>query len=388
MSLIFLDTPQIDLLERVRRSDPVRYRSFLDTWKGRGCVLVLTSAHAGELRRHGNPSRREGRYQVMADLAPIRTDVPVSRDTSSNRPLAFIDREIARAIVERGLATAIGLVAEELQRWTDVLPGRVDADVLDWLRLSESESYLDVENLMYQGAQFSAGAEKSRAHTKKERRLRDIPNAPLTTPEADARQAEFSKQMASLHERSQREGLPPIPADVPPMIANIFSQFLTRMSEIGPQAALLEKLPIARLNKEEVMKLPTHELVNCSIFEAMVRRFSHDILNLGEGEQEFLVRTLELSDAPGTWIKLRLRLCVRRGSHEPRPSHSYDAERLAYLPYVDLMLTDAEMAGFVRQIVNEKSSPERIRGLRPPLSISSTMDALEKSLDSLSPLID
>ena len=97
--LIFLDTPQIDLLERVRRSDPVRYSSFRDTWKRRGCTLVLTLAQEGELRRYLDASRREGRYQVLADLAPIRRDVP--REYRSGNPRTLIAREIVRAVLDR-----------------------------------------------------------------------------------------------------------------------------------------------------------------------------------------------------------------------------------------------------------------------------------------------
>lgn len=43
MPLVFLDTPQIDLLEKTHQNDPDRYRSFQTKWSARGCSLVFTS---------------------------------------------------------------------------------------------------------------------------------------------------------------------------------------------------------------------------------------------------------------------------------------------------------------------------------------------------------
>jgi len=100
--LISLDTPQLHLLEKLRRTDQERHKSFVDTWKGSGCVLVFTSTQASELRRYGNRDRREGRYRALTDLAPIRTDLPFPRGISPG-PQSFLEREIVRALVERGL---------------------------------------------------------------------------------------------------------------------------------------------------------------------------------------------------------------------------------------------------------------------------------------------
>src|SRR2546425_1390181 len=120
-------------------------------------------------------------------------------------------------------------------------------------------------------------------------------------------------------------------------------------------------------------------------FELQVRRFAHEVLNVSESDQESLARTLDLSDCPGSWLERRLDLSVRHGCRQPRASHHYDVERLAHLPYVDLLLTDAEMADFVRQVRNDESTPARIRDVRPPVAIPSSLDALEEALGSLKP---
>jgi hypothetical protein len=114
--LISLDPPHFHLLERVRRIGPVRYSSFRDAWKGRGCILVFTTTQASEMGRYQNTPRREGRYQVLADLAPIRTDLPVQEGVS-NGPRTFMEREIIRAMVERGLIKATNPDVDPLPKW-------------------------------------------------------------------------------------------------------------------------------------------------------------------------------------------------------------------------------------------------------------------------------
>jgi len=96
--LILLDTWNIDLLERTRRLEPDRYAGFTKAWKERGCVLVFTSTEAKELRMHPDADRREGRYQVLAHLAPIRTDLLVPQGKFSG-PRMFVEREIVCAMV-------------------------------------------------------------------------------------------------------------------------------------------------------------------------------------------------------------------------------------------------------------------------------------------------
>ncbi len=383
VSLIFLDTPQIDLLERVRRSDRLRYSSFRDTWKRRGCTLVLTLAQEGELGRYSNDARREARYQVLADLAPIRRDVPTEYRPSEPRTL--MDREILRAMVERALITVTGPGADELlKRWTDVLPGHLNANEAGLLRLNENETLRGLLNLEYDAARFSAAADRD-APTKTNKRVRDVPSAPTSTEKTLDYRTEIEKVIALLQEQSRLGKLPPIPVDALPVISNFSQEFLRRAEEIGPQAALVEYLPVVGFTKAEQLKLTTHELASRWFFESQVRSVARELLNASEQEQELLARTLDFADCPGSWLQWNLGVCVRRGCSEPRPNHHFDEERLGYLPYVDLLLTDAEMVEFVRQVRNDKSTPARIRDTRPPVAIPTSLDALEEALDSLEP---
>jgi hypothetical protein len=384
MPLIFLDTPQIDLLEEQRRGDPVRYASFCDAWKRRGCTLVFTLTQAGEVIRYGDASRRGGRYQVLGDLAPIRTDFPTTQGGPPG-PQTLFAREILRAIADRGLTTAIGHGVAELAEWTDVLPGRLNAGAAEYLRATmENQDYQDLENRMYDAARFAAAAEKLDAQRKDNPRVRGLPHTPVPPEKVPDCWAGFEKAISLCVEESRLGKLPPIDADALRLSASLFQAFLSRAEEIGPRATSLEYLPVAGLTESDQLKLTTDDRPIRWLFGYLVCGVARDLFGAPDSEQESLARALDPADCPGFWLNWRLRICARRRSSEPKPSHHNDAARLGYLPYVDLLFTDAQMAEFVREIMRDSSTPERIRALRPPVAISRSLNALEEALDSLS----
>ena len=382
MALVFLDTEHLSLLEKARRTEPAGYASFLNAWKGLGCTLVFTLAQAAEVRRYENSSGREGRYQVLAELAPVRTDF-TQHPNDRPGPRILIEREILRAAVLRGLLTVTGPGADGLlQEWMDPFPGHFDANEARTLRAIESEEFLSLVSRERVAAQHAATAMKHERQIRKELRLRDLPDGPLPAEIALACRKEIEKVAASIEERFRGGSSPPTHGEAAAAVIHRIREFLTRTERIGRQAALLEQLQVAGSTKEELPKLKGRELVERHWFQVVARSFARDVLNVTADGEESLVRTLALADCPGSWLQKRLELSVRRDSSEPRPNHHYDCERLAYLPYVDLLLTDREMAGFVRQIQDNESTPQLIRDLPPPLSVASAMDALENAIDS------
>jgi hypothetical protein len=249
----------------------------------------------------------------------------------------------------------------------------------------ENQDYRDMENQMYDAARFEAGAEMAARQSKKRGRVRDLPTAPVPTHKALDCWAGFENAMAFLEEQSRLGNLPPIPAYALPVFTNVFQDLLSRAQEIGTRATLCERFPVVGLTASEQLKLEPDDLADHSVFEALVRIVAGARLNASESEQESLARTLDFADCPGSWLERRLRHRVEHGSSEPKPSHHNDAARVAYLPYVDLLFTDAEMTEFVRQVMRENSTPERIRALRPPAAISNSLEALGEALDSPSP---
>ena len=394
MALISLDTPQFHLLERVRRIDPVCYSSFRDTWRRRGCTLVVTMAQAFELGRYGNAPRREARYQVLTDLAPIRTDL-FDLEHMSGEPRILIQREIVRAMVQRGLIRAINPDADPLPQWTEILPRYLNASQAVLLRVIENEDYRGASEIEYKAVQFAVAAQKAegqrereaaeKAHgqTERKERVGDLPSTPLTAEKMLAVRTGMERAIASLQEQSRQGELPPLPADSIPKILDLALGFFGRAAEIGIQAALLEQLPVAGSTKTELLKMTWDDLVNSSVFKVYVRTFARDVLKANESDQDFLARTLSLTDCPGSWLQRRLELCVRRGCVEPKPNHHFDAEHLGYLPYVDLMLTDNQMTEFVREIRRDESTPAWIRNVRPAVSAPNSIDALEEKVNSL-----
>ena len=142
-------------------------------------IGAVSLTQAGELTRYGDASRREGRYQVLDELAPIRTDFPTTQGGPAG-PRTLFEREILNATGERGLIPPSVIGPLQLTEWTDVLPGRLDASVTDYLRATmENKDYQDVENRMYDAARFAAAAEKLDGQREENRRVRDLPHTPV-----------------------------------------------------------------------------------------------------------------------------------------------------------------------------------------------------------------
>jgi hypothetical protein len=213
--------------------------------------------------------------------------------------------------------------------------------------------------------------------------VRDLPNSPLTVENLAAAREGMQRALASVRDMSEAMELPRLPADAVPQIARFAEEFFGRAAEVGLRDALLERLPVCGLTTDKVLKLEGDELVEYSLFESCARGFARDVLNVDPSCQELLAKTLGPRDCPGFWLHMRLDLCIRRRVREPKPNHHFDAERLAYLPYVDLMLTDKEMAEFVREIRDDESTPSRIRNSRPARSIPGSIDALEETIRSV-----
>ena len=209
LSLIFLDTPQIGLLEEKQRTDYARYNSFCNAWKLHGFTLVFTLTQAGELTRYADASRREGRCQVLADLAPIRTDFDQTQDDAT-RPRVLLHREILRALAERGLITAAVIGADRLAAWADMLPGRLTVGYVGFLRmLMENEDYRKLETQMYDAARFAAAAMKSEGQARRNARVGSLRGGPVPPEIAARARDEIEKAVGWIREQSRLWRLAP-----------------------------------------------------------------------------------------------------------------------------------------------------------------------------------
>jgi hypothetical protein len=287
---------------------------------------------------------------------------------------------------ERGLVTATGTGVAQLAEWTDVLPGHLDTGAAEHLRAAmENQEYRDMENQAYNAARHAAVAEKLDAQRRKNLRVRDLPHIPVPPEKVPDCWVGFESALSLLKEQARMGNVPPVSEDSLEVVRDFFGKFLSGAQGIGPRDTLTQWLRVSGLTEQQQLGLTRDDLVNRSVFEDRVRLVARELLGASDSEQEFVVRILDFADCPGSWLERTLRLCVRRGSSKPAPSHHHDAERLAYLPYVDLLFTDAEMAEFVRQLRRGEWTPDRIRALRPPVAIPNSLGALEEALGSLSP---
>jgi hypothetical protein len=322
--------------------------------------------------------RREGRYHALADLAPIRTDLPAFGGNSSG-PRMLVEREIVCAMVDRGFLRSASMEAIPFDKRAHLLPWCLEASQVGILReMLEDRFYTQFLTLENNAARHAAAAEKMEGQAKKRGRVRDLPNAPPPTEVMIAARNEVERHFALLAENPSKGGLPPVSADVAATASELAYGLLDRVAELGPRAAFLERLRVSRLEPEQLSPLLRDEVVEHHVFEMCLRLFARDVLNMDEAGQTMLAQALELSDCPGFWLQMRLRHRIPLECLEPRPSHHSDAERLAYLPYVDLLLTDKQMAQFVREIMRSETTPPAIREARPPVRIPNTMDALEQ----------
>src|SRR5215216_5785252 len=77
---IYLDNSHLHLLSELRRTKPTRFESFLRVWTAHDCVLALSQAHLSEINRYEDQTRREARYEFLATLLPIYSDLPIGDD--------------------------------------------------------------------------------------------------------------------------------------------------------------------------------------------------------------------------------------------------------------------------------------------------------------------
>lgn len=66
--LIYLDTSHLDMLERLRRSDPARFACFIEQWTAREYVIALSLNHAQELAQLADETSRQRRLDVIGQF--------------------------------------------------------------------------------------------------------------------------------------------------------------------------------------------------------------------------------------------------------------------------------------------------------------------------------
>jgi hypothetical protein len=270
-----------------------------------------------------------------------------------------------------------------LREWADVLPGHLDSRGSAILRLSEDETFHTIFQLQHDAAQYDAAGAKADWHDKRGLRVRNLPSHAIDPVRVKAYQKELEEAFGAVPVELPLGQLPATFKELLGSALDSASAFIARMGEVGPQSAFLETLPVAGITKAKQSKLTLDEHITRWLLESQIRSVARELLAASQEEEEALLRSLEAADCPGFWIARKLESCVARGSLKPRPNHYFDVQRLAYLPYVEVLLTDSEMVEFMRQIREDESTPEQIRELPAARCIPSSIDALEEVIRSM-----
>lgn len=106
--LIYLDTSHLDMLERLRRSDPAHFACFIEQWTARKYVIAISLNHAQELAQLADETSRQRRLNVIEQFP--RDHIRFSRGGSTE----LLDVELFMEICV--LAGGRRKPVEEIQR--------------------------------------------------------------------------------------------------------------------------------------------------------------------------------------------------------------------------------------------------------------------------------
>jgi hypothetical protein len=370
MLLIYLDTSNIDLLSKLRQQDRSRFATFLSKWRGSNCTLALSGTHLFELRRYGDAGARESRYQLLEELYPIRCQT----DSIDNM-------ELLLALRRHGDQLGIASTAQAAEPF----PLRLDtpAEVSE-LRQFENEELALFFEAFYDASKVGAAASSREEGTKYERRrLSQIGDA---KPTEEQRAAFLKAQKETQVSPSDLENLNKlVPREVMEGLSNLFSdiglRFLDRAEEVGGANALAEALGVDPSDRATARSF-TDQLSQKFTFRFSVREAAR---SLGIQDETLLTTASEiviLEECPGTWLRNAVEIEMRKATAKDVPSNLLDLNHLGHLPYVDLLFTDKRVADFARRVLTSPGVPASLDGVRQPVAVPNSIDALESAIFS------
>jgi hypothetical protein len=385
MPLVYLDTSNFITLGQVSEQDPARFETFLCTWRSKACGLALTRVHLAETRQHADATTRQARYRLLAQLAPIHTDLTV-RAAPVQWPVIIQEREVVRALLERGMLRAVGDDSDEwLRQHTTIFPevmftseaGRV-------LGRYEDGAFGTMVSWMRSAVESSTKAEtrpRGTAYTRVA--LKDLPQAPIPQAEVERGLKEFDDIMTS--DQSLAEVFTHLDAETARKIMaehlEPLKKMIRRAGEVGIQRAYAEASGIE--SDFSTDRRTTDEVANDTAFRQSVERMARESWHLSEADAHAAASALTPFDCPGWWLAMQVHREMRLAEPEPAPSNAYDLDHLAYYPYVDLFLADKRVASYMRQVLRRPKLPEVLQNSGEPRSVARTVDAIEKVIQEL-----
>ncbi len=281
MPLIYLDTSDFVHLDVARKSNFVAYQEFVSAWRNAGCVSAFSQTHLLELFQTDSDAVRRQRIEVVADLIPIQTDIPLRGvEIDGGR----VVREIVRSLVRRGLNPHA--VPRDLLNPFSLLPRKLDSSeaLRRHLQPYLAESF---QTSVQHGRKLN---QRSSAALSREPGQRWIPMTPRS----------FSKRHSDFRDKLMDSGISP--DEQRHMLIAIVDAQLRSAGGAGEIAS----------------------------------RF----FQIGEDARPGLVQSITLRDTPGEWLVRHTEVERRKRVDQLASSTAYDLDHLGYAPEVDVLIGD------------------------------------------------
>jgi hypothetical protein len=371
MTLVYLDTSNIHLLTTLRRKDNARFTSFLERWRGLSCTLALSNVHLFELRRYGDASARDERYQLLEDLCPIRFQSE-----------SMDGVEILRALSKHRDTLGLDYPADQL---VEAFPKflHTPTEVSQIRELEHTVLALAFE-AFYDASKTGAAAHSREEGTKYERhRISQIGDAKPAPEHRAMFLEEWEKQQPSSSElENLRELVPPeVLNEMFDAFRDLGLRFLDRAEEVGSANAYAEALGLD-LSDPSIARSFTDQASQQYAFRFSVREAAQTLGVQCESGFEMATELVRLEDCPGTWLRHAVEIQIRKATAKDEPSNLFDLNHLGHLPYVNLLFTDKRIAEFARQVLSSSNLPASLRHVKKPLAVSNSIEALESALSS------
>lgn len=345
MPLVYLDTSHLSQLEQLRTRRPEEYLAFLETWRSLHCELAISRTHFLELRRHNDPAIRRSRYEVLADLLPVRLDTVVDQRVPTWFRM-LEKREALWALERKGIASIEGVTLNKaIIGFPTILSSREDVSGLqEW----EGDDLGAVAHRFHSATSWSAQADATESG-KRYRPNKIIPRSVKELVREIVSETLLQYRATGSLERAhrwRRRGRLVLTRAAMLIAAPVALPLAWLASRVFRKMTGMTDADVARgLSSEHLLA------------RATARSWAADVLRdagISGKEAKRISSELELEDCPSILLQHLVRQRFLNGTEEPLASDHYDLAHLSHAPYVDLLFTDKRMREFATQALRRK----------------------------------
>jgi hypothetical protein len=377
--LIYLDHSTIVTLERTLKRDRSRFDDFVRRWNDNHCVLALSLFHQLEISGSKHADSRRYRIQVLEHLAPARADQIIN----PNAPPSLRTLAGREAFAMLGRIAGRGDLFERVDRHWVAFPTELPQGMLGLaLRAGTSSKLRKVFGHFREAVKLEAAAITASGKTRAvHRRLRDLSSGPLSGEQAETVRTESRAFFESGEwENDIAASFPPEQRNSAILAVRAWMEAISeRMILLGPREAFADHVGADLATS---LKRFTHDLLVQHLFRHTVEQTAKEVVPaIDTAVLEQFQQMARLEDCPGTWLMYRVDRELRVARETWEPGATYDLLHLAHLPYVDLMITDSEIAENTRKVLRRPGLPPSLEEVRAPVAVAGSVEAVEQAIE-------